>query len=389
MGFLIVVLAPFFITLFWGIVFILHDQQSNKARFGLGIFMFFGALLYFCHALYYLGYHEVYQKIDFLYTFSSLSVFPMYYWYVKLLTCETQFRLQNIKHLVPAVLLSLTTLVLHLNANEEARQQYFNRVLINNDFLAVFEEGDAGRLALAFYSGRLVFEFQIFLYIIKGFRLAHNYNVHIANFYSNLKDRQLIWVKLLSVSFFITAMASLIFNIIGRGVFYLSKEYLVIPAGIFSVLMFVIGLQGNQQNYTIKEVESDEMEDETPVNHVLENREKLKERLLVLMEQEALFRKHDLRISVLCKKLNTNRTYISGIINDEFGESFNAFVNRYRVKHACDVMKNEAVGNYSLDYLAHEAGFGSASSFMRAFKQIEGITPGKYLRQISENGQQN
>jgi AraC-like DNA-binding protein len=39
------------------------------------------------------------------------------------------------------------------------------------------------------------------------------------------------------------------------------------------------------------------------------------------------------------------------------------------------------------DYIAREAGFGSSSSFVRAFKTFKGITPGKYLQQKQENHQ--
>jgi AraC-like DNA-binding protein len=41
--------------------------------------------------------------------------------------------------------------------------------------------------------------------------------------------------------------------------------------------------------------------------------------------------------------------------------------------------------NYSINHFSEEAGFGSVSSFNRAFKQFEGITVGEYRKKIKMN----
>ncbi|MBN2815023.1 MAG: AraC family transcriptional regulator, partial [Bacteroidales bacterium] len=79
--------------------------------------------------------------------------------------------------------------------------------------------------------------------------------------------------------------------------------------------------------------------------------------------------------------LNTNRTYISNLINDETGCNFNTWVNRYRIEHALEIMNRHGSNLLVTEYIAHESGFGSPSSFIRAFKTHTGLTPGKYLQE--------
>jgi AraC-like DNA-binding protein len=381
MFFLIFAVTPFYVTFLWSLVFLTRPVSQNRARFLLGIFMFLSAVLYFCHASFFLGFHDFYINLDTVYLFASLSVFPVYYWYVKLLTVETNFNFQNLWHFFPALCVASIIGFFHAVTDSSVRWDYFDKVLIKNDFSVVVQKDSVGWMARIFFLSRIVFAVQVFVYLIRGYKFAHSYNSRVAEFYSNLKDRQLIWVKMLSIVFLITSASSIVFNFLGRGIFLNEKYLLIVPSLMFSALLFLIGYQGSLQNYTVKDFEEEESE-----VHILpsggESREKLRLRLIRIMEDEELYRMPDLRITTVCKKLNTNRTYVSGVINEEFGDSFNSFVNRYRVKYACDIMKGHNGGNYSLDYLAAEAGFGSTSSFIRSFKQFEGVTPGKYLRSV-------
>jgi YesN/AraC family two-component response regulator len=108
------------------------------------------------------------------------------------------------------------------------------------------------------------------------------------------------------------------------------------------------------------------------------NTNKLKEKLIELFLHEKVYKNPDLKITQISEMLNTNRTYISKLINTEFSCTFSEFVNRYRVKEAKQLLCEESSKNYSLDYIAEKSGFGSMVNFMRVFRDIEGTTPGKY-----------
>ena len=100
------------------------------------------------------------------------------------------------------------------------------------------------------------------------------------------------------------------------------------------------------------------------------------------MENQALYLDPNFRITSLSEKLYTNRTYLSNLINEEFNISFSDFVNRYRVAYAKTLMETDTENNYSLDYISEKAGFGSLSSFNRAFKKFEKRSAGSFRQMM-------
>jgi len=110
----------------------------------------------------------------------------------------------------------------------------------------------------------------------------------------------------------------------------------------------------------------------------------LKTKLLALFENEKVYRLSDLRITTISETLQTNRTYISRLINEEFGVNFNEFVNKYRVAEAEALLQSEDHAFYTLEYIAEISGFGSTNSFTRAFKDCKGVTPGTFRNNLKK-----
>jgi AraC-like DNA-binding protein len=147
-------------------------------------------------------------------------------------------------------------------------------------------------------------------------------------------------------------------------------------------LFFLIGLVGNKQNYSISDVVLDENENAgLPVENNVD-RQILKEKLLKLMDKEQFYLDPNFRITILSSRLYTNRTYLSNLINTEFKMSFSDFINKYRVLYAKELIEEDEQFLYSLNHFAEKSGFGSLSSFNRAFKQFEGKTAGSYRQRL-------
>jgi AraC-like DNA-binding protein len=145
-------------------------------------------------------------------------------------------------------------------------------------------------------------------------------------------------------------------------------------------LLFIIGIQGNRQRNTVEEMTEEIIVPHTADTHSNKTTAELKKKLNDLMVHDKIYLIPDLKIVTLSKMLNTNRTYISNLINDETGCNFNTWVNRYRIDHALEIMNRQGSNLFVTEFIAHESGFGSPSSFIRAFKAHTGITPGKYLQ---------
>jgi AraC-like DNA-binding protein len=376
----VVVLTPMYISLFWALVFFNNRYQENKARFWLGIFMLVTAVLYACHAVFFHDYRELYLKIDSIYLFTGLSVYPLYYIYIRLLTCDLNPKREYILHFLPAVGFSVALFLTGRFFTQEEKMLYYEMVLIKLLFPGTETSSVVKAAAAVFFMSRVVFAIQTFIYLLLGYRLVQRYNKRIANFYSNLEGRELLWVKLLIISFLFTSVVSFVVNLIGRGYFMNNYLLLTVPSLMFSFLLFLIGIQGNKQNFnfgTFNEDEQQEQKNERYANGV--RNELLKQNLLELLDNKKIYLDAELKITELCRNLNTNRTYLSNVINNDFQLSFNDLINKYRVHHVISLIEKDIHNKSSFRELADASGFGSLSSFNRAFKKFTGTTAGEYI----------
>ncbi|MDD4109685.1 MAG: hypothetical protein PHH93_13295, partial [Prolixibacteraceae bacterium] len=175
-------------------------------------------------------------------------------------------------HFIPAFTLGIALLLAHIYADPGDRLLYYEYVLTNNKWPG--KEASAGliTLSLIFFFSRIVFGIQTFVYLIRGYLLVKKYNSRIANFYSNTEGRKLNWVNLFALSFIITVTASVIANILGRGLFLDKNILLAVPSVLFSSLFFIIGFLGNKQNFTIKSFHDDEKENTSELKRPAETR---------------------------------------------------------------------------------------------------------------------
>jgi AraC-like DNA-binding protein len=108
-------------------------------------------------------------------------------------------------------------------------------------------------------------------------------------------------------------------------------------------------------------------------------RVRLKRNLMMLMNEKAIYRNPDLRLSLLAKELNTNRTYLSSLIKADFGNSYAGFINHYRVNEAKKLLV-DTENNMSINEISEKVGFKSVSSFNIFFKRFTGKTPATFRR---------
>ena len=372
----LIIYTPMYVTGFWALVLLLSSGKKNRAKQFLGIFMVLAFGVYFSHALYFRSPYSVYLFFDPIYIFSSLSVYPMYYWYIKLLTVESEIKPGNLKWFIPGLALSLTTALVYVLMSTAERSEYLLAYLFRTEEIKTGSDLLTMQ-RIVFIASRLIFTLQIFIFLILGRKLVLQYNTRIANFYSDLESKTIVWVNLLLYSFFVTSLMSIIFNLIGRSAFSGSVFLLLIPSVIFSVLLFFIGFQGYMQNYTVIDLVADE-QDQADLSMKEYNQAQLKIKLLDLFVHQETYKSRDLKITLVSRKLQTNRTYVSNLINTEFKRTFSEFVNQYRVIEAKKQLADSKQQNYSLNYISEASGFGSIQSFIRIFKEHEGITPGKY-----------
>lgn len=113
------------------------------------------------------------------------------------------------------------------------------------------------------------------------------------------------------------------------------------------------------------------------------DRTALKENLLQVMEKERLYRDEELSLADLADELALSTHQVSELINQELGKNFAAFVNDFRIREACELLRKDP--DRSVLDIAFEVGFRTKSSFHRAFQKHTGKTPSEYRGLASSN----
>lgn len=110
----------------------------------------------------------------------------------------------------------------------------------------------------------------------------------------------------------------------------------------------------------------------------------LQQTLREIMDDTDEYLSVDFSIVRLAEMAHSTTKVVSQVINECFGNNFNAFVNEYRIRRACQMMDAKEKQNLTVQGIGNEVGFKSHSSFVTAFKRFTGLTPSNYLSIASQ-----
>ncbi|MFK7750056.1 MAG: helix-turn-helix domain-containing protein [Kordia sp.] len=101
-------------------------------------------------------------------------------------------------------------------------------------------------------------------------------------------------------------------------------------------------------------------------------------------EKSEAFLQQNTTLITVAKKLNTNTTYLSQIVNEQKGITFKNYITELRINYVLHKLKNDKVlRSYSIKAIAKELGFKSEGAFSRAFKKQTGIYPSFFIKNIT------
>ncbi len=101
------------------------------------------------------------------------------------------------------------------------------------------------------------------------------------------------------------------------------------------------------------------------------------------LEQKEYFLKQECNSYNVAKKIGTNTSYLSKVINSHYGKNFNTYINDLRINYAIVRLKNDVIfRSYSIQSIAEEVGYKSADSFTKYFKKDTGLNPSFYIKEI-------
>lgn len=109
----------------------------------------------------------------------------------------------------------------------------------------------------------------------------------------------------------------------------------------------------------------------------------LAEKIVGVMNDENEVTQQDFSLEKLSRLTNSNRNYVSQVINTLYKKNFNAVVGEVRIKIACRHLTAPGpYRNMTVEALAEAVGFKSRSHFVAVFKKNTGLSPSDYRRSV-------
>lgn len=320
--------------------------------------------------------------LDIIWVVSSLSVYPLYYYYIRLLTVDKKIDYSLTWLLIPAVSLTIFTVVIYIMMNPQEIDIFTKEILYRN---RPRSENISALIRLQILRMKLfeiVLITEVVLTFIFGFKHIIEFEVKPFDFYSKIIDRELSNIRVPLIFLLITAIAAMTSNIMGKN-FYTNTPYiLVLPfiihtTSFLGVLFFYYKQTNTLGNASENKRESTNGTNQNDKNIILDE---IFDNMEHLLKKEQIYRNPKLRLNDLAVILGTNRTYISQSIRIKTDSNFSDYINSYRITHAKEILssKDEADEQLTLNEIAIKSGFSSISSFYRAFTKMENTTPAKY-----------
>ncbi|WP_027126130.1 AraC family transcriptional regulator [Gelidibacter mesophilus] len=101
------------------------------------------------------------------------------------------------------------------------------------------------------------------------------------------------------------------------------------------------------------------------------------------LEAQEYFLKQECNAYNVSKKIKTNTSYLSKVVNSHYQKNFNTYINDLRINYAIVRLENDSrFRSFSIQSISEELGYKSADSFTKYFKQNTGLNPSFYIKQL-------
>lgn len=102
--------------------------------------------------------------------------------------------------------------------------------------------------------------------------------------------------------------------------------------------------------------------------------------ILKVMEEDRAIYGQGFGIDSLAAILHVPQRNVSKAINACSGSNFHQFLNGYRIREACRLMRVTDPASTTVEYISETVGFKSRTSFASLFKKTTGLTPSEYWK---------
>ena len=84
----------------------------------------------------------------------------------------------------------------------------------------------------------------------------------------------------------------------------------------------------------------------------------------------------------LSELVQYNHRYVSDVINKTYKKNFRSYLNRFRIREAQRIFSELDSNTFKIQSIAQQVGFKSLNAFYEAFKEVTGVNPGQFLKNM-------
>ena len=107
----------------------------------------------------------------------------------------------------------------------------------------------------------------------------------------------------------------------------------------------------------------------------------LMDKIKGVMDDVDVIANQDFSLKRLAELVGEKYWTVSQVINNSYGNNFNALLAEYRINEACRRLTDkEHFGRLTIEAIAQSLGFKSRSNFAATFKRITGLTPSEFQK---------
>lgn len=394
---------PCFACLFWGVTLLCKVRKNYLAQNILAFNLLVLAVVFYIYRSYIVtdaGFDcSFFYKQDILFTFLALSVNPLYILYFRVLTNENRLGWRNFLSFLPALVLGVATMCGYILMGEDEAVRYVREVFL--------QERSGREISGAFFHTQYILNVVIFnaVLILQTVYMAvyavislMRYRRRLKEYYSDAKERFADNNILIFGSMISCVILALLMSVSGRHMYAVQPLCIGFMFIIYTVVVYILSYSAYNLKYTVKDlaillaqIDQEALEGgyaqplgaATPgEEEICGDKKRLDPELIQrfndLIEEQQIFLQSDLRLVDVVRLMRTNRTYISRLINEEYGCTFSDYINRRRIIYAQQLMMSNA--EMAQKIVAQKSGFSHVSSFSRIFKHYTNQTPGGWLK---------
>jgi AraC-like DNA-binding protein len=301
---------------------------------------------------------------------------PLIYFYTKSVIYKNFFfRLKNILHFLPFLVLCACTEYYYLGQSRSSQE----------NILSGFRSHHFPILISVVST--LIF-IQFLIYVLASLNLVSGYKKASSQYFSDSKNIDVSWLYTTLIFFIAIIIISALNGMIVQT--HWSKYFLtVFNCIIFFMLLYVIRvmLKALRRPDFFSISGEEEFHDQYPDSHLKnypkqENIEAARIAQIVLkyVKNNKPYLNPELTLDQLASQLSLRSRLLSQVINVELGQNFYDFINRNRIEEASRLLTNPKDRKITVLEVLYEVGFNSKSSFNTLFKKYTGLTPSEYKK---------